>query len=118
MGEGDKMMQVQRARDETFEVAIYDEDGNFIELGSSDYIAFDVKKYEGQTSSVISTELTSSDINTSQDGYIMELSRNDTNVNSGYYHYDIAVMLDDKLIPVIKWDDFVVGKASYEVSET
>ena len=112
------MMQVQRARDETFEIAVYDEGGNFIELGSGDYIAFDVKKYEGQTSSVISKELTSSDINTSNDGYILELSRDDTNVNSGYYHFDIAIMLEEKLIPVIKWDDFVVVKAAYEVTET
>ena len=76
MGEGDKMMQVQRARDETFEVAIYDEDGNFIELGSSDYIAFDVKKYEGQTSSVISKELTSSDINSSVISYLFLIKAN------------------------------------------
>lgn len=87
-------------------------DQDYYTLSENEKIVFGVKRYVDDTSYIMTKELTSSDITEDEHGYLLTLSTNDTNVQAGYYYYDMAVQLDnDELIPIFLADDFVITPA-------
>lgn len=108
-------IQLQRARSINIEFDVREDDGTFLALSAGEKLIFAVKKNENQSTYFIYKELTSEDLNTDGDAYILQLTSEDTNIMSGYYYYDFSLQSNENLYPIVEYEPFVITKSVLEI---
>lgn len=107
-----KILTFQRNRDITFELNILDDDGDFFEIGENEKIIFAVKKNPTQEEYSIYKELTEENIE--NDRYLLTLTNEDTDIDAGYYYYDLLYQTaDNELFAIVEYTECFVEKTVF-----
>lgn len=106
----------QRNRCEAVKVRIKNENGTLYNLQIGEWFEFAVKKTEADTNYSIYKNITSNDkvVGDGDPYYLMTLSSTETNIPSGYYHYDIILRNSSEKYPCVRYGDCVITRAVIE----
>lgn len=99
---------VQKNRAYKATIIITDNNGDNYTLKDGEELKFGVKQYDDETEYIIYKSLSAADLSPDEKGYNLALTMTDTNINVGYYHYDVAIQQNGQLTTVIPYTDFVV----------
>ncbi len=71
-------------------IVIYDDEEHYY-LRNGESLIFGIKRFAYNTDYIIRRELTQDNYNDEADAYVLELSTEETNIDTGSYFYDVAL---------------------------
>ena len=102
-------LRIAQNRDIIIEIKVT-VNGEPLEMQPGEKLQFGMKKNKSQTIYDLFGEATTSNVNEGGDGYIISFDFSDTNIDSGYYYYDIAYLTSDgKLLKVTECEECYVS---------